>query len=156
MALWKDQYGREQTTPEPAADKPAAATPVSIESARQPAATQVRTVGSERVAARGGIDDRTQDRRLGHGSTRQLQRQVNVQGNVTIESGAKVTGGDAPTPCDRREWKATSMWHRASVCKRRAEWRPETARHFRAGSRIRGRASSAGRESAAAKVKRPP
>ena len=38
MALWKDQYGREQTTPEPAPDKPAAATPVNIESARQPAA----------------------------------------------------------------------------------------------------------------------
>ena len=34
MALWKDQYGREQNTPDAAPDKPAAATPVSIESAR--------------------------------------------------------------------------------------------------------------------------
>ena len=42
MALWKDQYGREQNTPEGAPDKPAAAAPVNIESARQPAAQDSR------------------------------------------------------------------------------------------------------------------
>jgi hypothetical protein len=55
MALWKDQYGREQNTPEPAADKPAAAAPVSsIESARQPAAAaQPRGDAKESLLAAG-------------------------------------------------------------------------------------------------------
>jgi cytoskeletal protein CcmA (bactofilin family) len=98
MALWKDQYGRDQTTPEPAvADKPAAATPVSIESARQPAATQVRTSTSgeakESLLAAGlTIEGKIE----GSGHVRiagSFKGDVHVQGNVTIESGAKVTGG---------------------------------------------------------------
>jgi cytoskeletal protein CcmA (bactofilin family) len=97
MALWKDQYGREQTTAEPAADKPAAATPVSIESARQPAATQVRTSTSgeakESLLAAGlTIEGKIE----GSGHVRiagSFKGDVHVQGNVTIESGAKVTGG---------------------------------------------------------------
>ena len=97
MALWKDQYGREQNTPEPASDKPAAATPVSIESARQPAATQtqVRTTGEAKeslLAAGLTIEGKIE----GSGHVRiagSFKGDVHVQGNLTIESGAKVTGG---------------------------------------------------------------
>ena len=45
MALWKDQYGREQNTPEGAPEKPAAAAPVSIESARQQPAAAAQPRG---------------------------------------------------------------------------------------------------------------
>jgi cytoskeletal protein CcmA (bactofilin family) len=95
MALWKDQYGREQNTPEPASDKPAAAAPVSIESARQPAATQVRPSGEPKeslLAAGLTIEGKIE----GSGHVRiagSFKGDVHVQGNLTIESGAKVTGG---------------------------------------------------------------
>jgi cytoskeletal protein CcmA (bactofilin family) len=93
MALWKDQYGREQNTPDPAPDKPAAATPVSIESARQPAATQVRGEAKESLLAAGlTIEGKIE----GTGHVRiagNFKGDVHVQGNLTIESGAKVTGG---------------------------------------------------------------
>jgi cytoskeletal protein CcmA (bactofilin family) len=95
MALWKDQYGREQNTPEPAADKPAAAAPVSsIESARQPAAAaQPRGDAKESLLAAGlTIEGKIE----GSGHVRiagSFKGDVHVQGNLTIESGAKVTGG---------------------------------------------------------------
>ena len=95
MALWKDQYGREQNTPEPAADKPAAAAPVSsIESARQPAAAaQPRGDAKESLLAAGlTIEGKIE----GTGHVRiagNFKGDVHVQGNLTIESGAKVTGG---------------------------------------------------------------
>ena len=95
MALWKDQYGREQNTPEPAADKPAAAAPVSsIESARQPAAAaQPRGDAKESLLAAGlTIEGKIE----GTGHVRiagSFKGDVHVQGNLTIESGAKVTGG---------------------------------------------------------------
>ena len=95
MALWKDQYGREQNTPEPAADKPAAAAPVSsIESARQPAAAaQPRGDAKESLLAAGlTIEGKIE----GSGHVRiagNFKGDVHVQGNLTIESGAKVTGG---------------------------------------------------------------
>lgn len=95
MALWKDQYGREQNTPDPAPDKPAATTPVSIESARQPAATQVRSSGEAKeslLAAGLTIEGKIE----GSGHVRiagNFKGDVHVQGNLTIESGAKVTGG---------------------------------------------------------------
>lgn len=99
MALWKDQYGREQNTPDPAADKPAAAAPVSnIESARQPAAaaaaaTQVRGDAKESLLAAGlTIEGKIE----GSGHVRiagSFKGDVHVQGNLTIEAGAKVTGG---------------------------------------------------------------
>jgi cytoskeletal protein CcmA (bactofilin family) len=95
MALWKDQYGREQSTPEPAADKPAAAAPVSsIESARQPAAAaQPRGDAKESLLAAGlTIEGKIE----GTGHVRiagSFKGDVHVQGNLTIESGAKVTGG---------------------------------------------------------------
>ena len=96
MALWKDQYGREQNTPDAAPDKPAAAAaPVSIESARQPAATQVRSSGEAKeslLAAGLTIEGKIE----GSGHVRiagNFKGDVNVQGNVTIEPGAKLTGG---------------------------------------------------------------
>jgi cytoskeletal protein CcmA (bactofilin family) len=95
MALWKDQYGREQNTPDPAPDKPAAAAPVSsIESARQPAAAaQPRGDAKESLLAAGlTIEGKIE----GTGHVRiagNFKGDVHVQGNLTIESGAKVTGG---------------------------------------------------------------
>ena len=96
MALWKDQYGREQNTPDPAPDKPAAATPVNIESARQPAAAaaqQPRGDAKESLLAAGlTIEGKIE----GTGHVRiagNFKGDVHVQGNLTIESGAKVTGG---------------------------------------------------------------
>jgi cytoskeletal protein CcmA (bactofilin family) len=94
MALWKDQYGREQNTPDPAPDKPAAATPVSIESARQPAAaSQPRGDAKESLLAAGlTIEGKIE----GSGHVRiagNFKGDVHVQGNLTIEAGAKVTGG---------------------------------------------------------------
>jgi cytoskeletal protein CcmA (bactofilin family) len=93
MALWKDQYGREQNTPEPAADKPAAAAPVNIESARQPAAAaQPRADGKESLLAAGlTIEGKIE----GTGHVRiagNFKGDVHVQGNLTIESGAQLTG----------------------------------------------------------------
>ena len=95
MALWKDQYGREQNTPEPAADKPAAAAPVSsIESARQPAAAaQPRGEVKESLLAAGLM---IEGKIEGTGHVRiagSFKGDVHVQGNLTIEAGAKVTGG---------------------------------------------------------------
>ncbi len=94
MALWKDQYGREQNTPDAAPDKPAAAAPVSIESARQPAAAaQPRGDAKESLLAAGlTIEGKIE----GTGHVRiagNFKGDVHVQGNLTIESGAKVTGG---------------------------------------------------------------
>ena len=94
MALWKDQYGREQNTPDPAPDKPAAAAPVNIESARQPAAAaQPRGDAKESLLAAGlTIEGKIE----GSGHVRiagNFKGDVHVQGNLTIEAGAKVTGG---------------------------------------------------------------
>lgn len=88
MALWKDQYGREQGTAEP--EKPAA--PVSFESARQ-AAPQTRVDAKESLLAAGlTIEGKIE----GAGHIRiagNFKGDVHVQGNLTIEQGAKVTGG---------------------------------------------------------------
>jgi cytoskeletal protein CcmA (bactofilin family) len=95
MALWKDQYGREQNTPDAAPDKPAAATPVSIESARQPAAVPSAPRGDAKeslLAAGLTIEGKIE----GSGHVRiagNFKGDVHVQGNLTIEAGAKVTGG---------------------------------------------------------------
>ena len=95
MALWKDQYGREQGDKEPAAEKQATpAAPVNIETARQPAAAaQPRGEAKESLLAagltiEGKIEGTGHVRIAGH-----FKGDVHVQGNLTIESGAKVTGG---------------------------------------------------------------
>jgi cytoskeletal protein CcmA (bactofilin family) len=97
MALWKDQYGRDQNTAEPATTEksaPAAAA-VNIESARQPAAgqQQPRVDAKESLLAAGlTIEGKIE----GSGHVRiagNFKGDVHVQGNLTIEQGAKVTGG---------------------------------------------------------------
>lgn len=97
MALWKDQYGREQNTPEPASDKAAAATPTSIESARQANATVVRpSPGGEAKESLLAAGLTIEGKIEGTGHVRiagNFKGDVHVQGNLTIESGAKVTGG---------------------------------------------------------------
>lgn len=93
MALWKDQYGREQG----GADKDTAkeverpaATVVNYESARQqPVAA---APGKESLIA---ADLSIEGKIEGNGHVRiagTFKGDVNVQGNLTIESGAKVTG----------------------------------------------------------------
>lgn len=97
MALWKDQQGKEQGTPdrEPPAkevERPSAAA-VSFESARQPAAQQVRADGKESLISAGlTIEGKIE----GAGHVRiagNFKGDVHVQGNLTIEAGARVTGG---------------------------------------------------------------
>jgi cytoskeletal protein CcmA (bactofilin family) len=92
MALWKDQYGRDQGTPDTATEKAPVAPAVNIETARQPAA-QPRTDAKESLLAAGlTIEGKIE----GSGHVRiagNFKGDVNVQGNLTIEAGAKVTGG---------------------------------------------------------------
>ena len=96
MALWKDQYGRDQgaaDTTAKDADK-TAATVASIEPARVNQ-TQVRPAGDAKeslIAAGLTIEGKIE----GSGHVRiagSFKGDVHVQGNLTIESGAKVTGG---------------------------------------------------------------
>jgi cytoskeletal protein CcmA (bactofilin family) len=97
MALWKDQYGREQNssadTTAKEADKPAASV-ASIDPARS-TQTQVRPAGDAKeslIAAGITIEGKIE----GSGHVRiagSFKGDVHVQGNLTIESGAKVTGG---------------------------------------------------------------
>jgi cytoskeletal protein CcmA (bactofilin family) len=92
MALWKDQYGREQGTPDPVTPEKPAAAPVSIESARQPAAQPRGDVKESLLAAGLTIEGKIE----GSGHVRiagSFKGDIHVQGNLTIESGAKVTGG---------------------------------------------------------------
>jgi cytoskeletal protein CcmA (bactofilin family) len=97
MALWKDQYGREQSGPEPAAAQPEKA-PVASISPAEPvrAAPQARTADAnvkESVIAAGlTIEGKIE----GSGHVRiagNFKGDINVQGNLTIETGAHLTGG---------------------------------------------------------------
>jgi cytoskeletal protein CcmA (bactofilin family) len=93
MALWKDQYGRDQGATDAATDKASPApSPVNIETARQTAA-QPRTDAKESLLAAGlTIEGKIE----GAGHVRiagNFKGDVHVQGNLTIEAGAKVTGG---------------------------------------------------------------
>lgn len=93
MALWKDQYGREQGTPDKdvaAKDERAAATVVNYEPAR--AAAPARGDGKESLIA---ADLTIEGKVEGAGHIRiagNFKGDVNVQGNLTIEAGARVTG----------------------------------------------------------------
>jgi cytoskeletal protein CcmA (bactofilin family) len=101
MALWKDQYGREQgqtTDKEPIVkevEKPAVAA-ASPDLARQPqAVARVAAPGDSKeslLAAGLTIEGKIE----GAGHVRiagNFKGDVNVQGNLTIEAGARVTGG---------------------------------------------------------------
>lgn len=98
MALWKDQYGREQNTPDPAPEK-AAASVANIEPARAPApraaaapAPAYAGEAKESVLAAGlTIEGKIE----GSGNVRvagNFKGDIHVQGNLTIENGAKITG----------------------------------------------------------------
>jgi cytoskeletal protein CcmA (bactofilin family) len=94
MALWKDQYGKDQggadkdTAKE--VDRPAAATVVNYDSGRTTGRTDTSAKESL-IAADLTIEGKIE----GNGHVRiagNFKGDVNVQGNLTIESGAKVTG----------------------------------------------------------------
>jgi cytoskeletal protein CcmA (bactofilin family) len=97
MALWKDQFGREQTGPEPAAKAPEKVSVLSAvnEPTARPAAVPNRADASmkESVIAVGlTIEGKIE----GSGHVRiagEFKGDVNVQGNLTIEPGAHLTGG---------------------------------------------------------------
>jgi cytoskeletal protein CcmA (bactofilin family) len=94
MALWKDQYGRDQGTADTAkdADKPIASV-ANLESTRPSQAPQPRTDSKESLIAAGlTIEGKIE----GSGHVRiagNFKGDVHVQGNLTIEAGARVTGG---------------------------------------------------------------
>ena len=99
MALWKDQYGREQgpaDTSAKEADKPAASV-ASIEPARAAQAqaqTQARVDNSKESLIAAGLTIEGKIEGSGHVRIAgNFKGDVNVQGNLTIENGAKVTGG---------------------------------------------------------------
>lgn len=93
MALWKDQYGRDQGGAEKDTAKEAerpAATVVNYETARQQPVARGDAKESL-IAADLNIEGKIE----GSGHVRiagTFKGDVNVQGNLTIESGAKVTG----------------------------------------------------------------
>ena len=94
MALWKDHYGRDQGTADTAkdADKPIASV-ANLESPRPSQAPQPRTDSKESLIAAGlTIEGKIE----GSGHVRiagNFKGDVHVQGNLTIEAGARVTGG---------------------------------------------------------------
>jgi cytoskeletal protein CcmA (bactofilin family) len=96
MALWKDQYGREQNTTDPAPEKavaPVAAvdTPRTAAPAARPAAVAAVEAKESILAAGLTIEGKIE----GSGNVRvagSFKGDVHVQGNLTIEQGAKITG----------------------------------------------------------------
>jgi len=99
MALWKDESGREQAVrPEPpkAPEKVAVLSAVSDQAPRPAAPTQVRAADAtmkESVIAAGLV---IEGKIEGAGHVRiagDFKGDVNVQGNLTIETGAHLTGG---------------------------------------------------------------
>jgi len=98
MALWKDQFGREQSGPEPAAKAPEKVSVLAAagEPPARTAANQSRADASsmkESIIAAGlTIEGKIE----GAGHVRiagDFKGDVNVQGNLTIEPGAHLTGG---------------------------------------------------------------
>jgi cytoskeletal protein CcmA (bactofilin family) len=96
MALWKDQYGREQNTPEPAQEKAVAPvavvdTPRTATPAARPAAVPAGEAKESVLAAGLTIEGKIE----GSGNVRvagNFKGDVHVQGNLTIEQGARITG----------------------------------------------------------------
>lgn len=98
MALWKDQYGRDQGTADTKDTDKSAAAVASLDSNRaspaQPAARpEARADNKESLIAAGlTIEGKIE----GSGHVRiagNFKGDVHVQGNLTIEAGARVTGG---------------------------------------------------------------
>ncbi len=97
MALWKDQFGRDQSGTEPPAKAPEKVAVLSAvgEPAARPAAAPNRADAATResvIAAGLTIEGKIE----GAGHVRiagDFKGDVNVQGNLTIEPGAHLTGG---------------------------------------------------------------
>jgi len=95
MALWKDQYGREQSTPDKEPGKEPVANAANLEPARTapPRSDSARAEGKESLIAAGlTIEGKIE----GTGHVRiagNFKGDVHVQGNLTIEPGAHLTGG---------------------------------------------------------------
>lgn len=95
MALWKDQYAKDQGGTDKDSPKEMerpASTVVNYETVRQPAAPAARGDAKESLIA---ADLTIEGKIEGNGHVRiagTFKGDVNVQGNLTIESGAKVTG----------------------------------------------------------------
>jgi cytoskeletal protein CcmA (bactofilin family) len=98
MALWKDQFGRDQSGSEPAAKAPEKVAVLSAvgEPAARPAPAPSRatdaTARESIIAAGLTIEGKIE----GAGHVRiagDFKGDVNVQGNLTIEPGAHLTGG---------------------------------------------------------------
>lgn len=99
MALWKDQYGREQSGPEPAAGQAekapasvasiAPAEPVRVAPQTRAADANVKeSVIAAGLTIEGKIEGSGHVRIAGN-----FKGDINVQGNLTIETGAHLTGG---------------------------------------------------------------
>lgn len=97
MALWKDQFGREQNGPEPAPKAPEKVAVLAAvnDPALRPASPQNRgdvSLKESVIAAGLTIEGKIE----GAGHVRiagDFKGDVNVQGNLTIEPGAHLTGG---------------------------------------------------------------
>ncbi len=98
MALWKEKeretFAKDPVAPAPVEKiAPAPAAPINIDSARPAQASQSRPDGKESLLAAGlTIEGKIE----GAGHVRiagSFKGDVHVQGNLTIEPGAKVTGG---------------------------------------------------------------
>jgi cytoskeletal protein CcmA (bactofilin family) len=92
MALWRDQYGKEQSGAEPVvAGKPVAA--VAVESVR-PSGTHAARVEAKESLLSAGLTIEGKIEGSGHiRIAGNFKGDINVQGDLTIEPGAKVTGG---------------------------------------------------------------
>lgn len=97
MALWKDQYGREQSGPEPSAKEPektasslaaVAAEPARASTSKSSDASAKESVIAAGLTIEGKIEGTGHVRIAGN-----FKGDVHVQGNLTIESGAHLTGG---------------------------------------------------------------
>jgi cytoskeletal protein CcmA (bactofilin family) len=98
MALWKDEAAQ-RSTPDPVAKAPekiAMLSPVSEPApARAPAATQIRSdVAAKESVIAAGLTIEGKIEGAGHVRIAgDFKGDVNVQGNLTIEQGAHLTGG---------------------------------------------------------------
>jgi cytoskeletal protein CcmA (bactofilin family) len=97
MALWNDQAGREKNVPEPAAKAPEKVSVLSAvgEQSARPAATQNRAdISTKESVISAGLTIEGKIEGSGHVRIAgDFKGDVNVQGNLTIEAGAHVTGG---------------------------------------------------------------
>jgi len=100
MALWKDQYGREQgqsTDKEPIVkevEKPAVAATQDLSRQPQPVARAAASGDSKESLLAAGLTIEGKIEGSGHVRIAgNFKGDVNVQGNLTIEAGARVTGG---------------------------------------------------------------